>query len=333
MAKRTPTEIEKDFKRIREAAETAKSIADLERATGLSRIMINTTLEKHPIVRARIMERLQANKEKAKLKAQHSEKNDSESKKSMDIAEDNHKYVIDASITGTVNMRSILEKIQSEDASNIVLTSITIRELKKLESLRDIQGFDATYIMNRALDYPDIYKPVLIDETIGTPDDCIMKYCADNKEKLTLLTADKEMALNARMYGVEVQFMRYERTNKEKTPGRTPVRKETLIPAVIINGKLCIARFYTHKMSIRVYSEGIEYNSGIKELKVGDDVLIAKIKETYIVFAHYRMTSLDKTNNCELVFSRRIPDIYKIDSLENEKYRTFIKDFRYIHNL
>ena len=40
---------------------------------------------------------------------------------------DNHKYVIDASITGIDNLFQILE------GKKIVLTSVTIRELEKLQ--------------------------------------------------------------------------------------------------------------------------------------------------------------------------------------------------------
>ena len=44
MAKRTAKEIEADVKRLKEAAKSAKSLKDLERKTGLSYAMINTTL-------------------------------------------------------------------------------------------------------------------------------------------------------------------------------------------------------------------------------------------------------------------------------------------------
>ena len=236
------------------------------------------------------------------------------------IEEETHRYVIDASIAGTKDMRNTLDNIRLEN-SIIILTSITIRELRKLELMKDFQGLDATFIMNRAIDYPATYKSVLIDETFKTPDDCIVKYCADNNKALTLLTADKEMALNARMYGIDVQFMR-----KEK-------KKHTLFSAEIIKDKLCIANFYTSNMSIRVYSDGIEYNSGIKQLEVGDDVLLAKVKDGYIVFSHFRITSLEAENNCERIFTRKIVNTEAVDCLKKEKYRTFIKDFKYIHNL
>lgn len=62
--KRTQKEIEKDSKRIKEAAKTATTMKELENLTGLSYAMINTTLSKHPTIFKRIKEQLVVNKEK-----------------------------------------------------------------------------------------------------------------------------------------------------------------------------------------------------------------------------------------------------------------------------
>lgn len=48
--KRTQKEIEKDCKRIKEAAKVATSLKDIERATNLSYAEINTTMRKHPTI-------------------------------------------------------------------------------------------------------------------------------------------------------------------------------------------------------------------------------------------------------------------------------------------
>lgn len=65
--KRTQKEIEKDCKRIKEAAKTATSIRDIERATNLSYSEINTTMSKHPTIFKRIKNQLEANKELSKI--------------------------------------------------------------------------------------------------------------------------------------------------------------------------------------------------------------------------------------------------------------------------
>ena len=59
-----------DCKRLKEAAKKATSIKDLERETGLSYAMINTTLSKYPTIFKRIKTQLVINQEKAELELQ-----------------------------------------------------------------------------------------------------------------------------------------------------------------------------------------------------------------------------------------------------------------------
>ena len=65
--KRTQKEIEKDCKRIKEAAKVAKSLKDIERATNLSYSEINTTLKKHQTIFKRIKEQLIINKKQSEI--------------------------------------------------------------------------------------------------------------------------------------------------------------------------------------------------------------------------------------------------------------------------
>ena len=69
-----------------------------------------------------------------------------------------------------------------------------------------------------------------------------------------------------------------------------------------------------------------------KELKIGDNVFIASKKDDCITFAHYKMISVEATNNCELIFSRRIYDYSKPD-LPKIVYKNFFKDFLRRHDL
>lgn len=62
-----------DCKRLKEAAKKATSIKDLERETGLSYAMINTTLSKYPTIFKRIKTQLVINQEKAELELQKKE--------------------------------------------------------------------------------------------------------------------------------------------------------------------------------------------------------------------------------------------------------------------
>ena len=180
------------------------------------------------------------------------------------------------------------------------------------------------------------FENVLIDETLDTPDDCIIKYCADNKDRVTLLTSDKTMALKARMYAVQVQYFKQTKNSSTNTMPRinypTNSKIRTLIPASRIGNQLLISNFHTHNMSICVCSNGLEYTDGIKELKVGDDVFIATKKADYITFAHYRMVSLYAENNCELMYSKRFYDYSNFD-VPKAAYKSFLKDFKVRHDL
>lgn len=148
-----------------------------------------------------------------------------------------------------------------------------------MQKFKDIDGNDARYILALAAENSNSFENVLIDETLDTPDDCIIKYCADNKDRVTLLTSDKTMALKARMYAVQVKYFKQTKNSSTNTMPRinypTNSKIRTLIPASRIGNQLLISNFHTHNMSICVCSNGLEYTDGIKELKVGDDVFIA----------------------------------------------------------
>ena len=285
MAKRTQKEIEQDCKRIKEAAKTATSMKELEQATGLSYAMINTTLSKHPIIFKRIKEQLDinlANREKAKSEAK---KQTSPAIKGIETSHvstaDNFSgFVIDASISGVKNIKELLLKICNTN-KKIILTSITIKELENLQKSITLQGKDARYFLALAAENPKSFVSQLIDETIGIPDDCIIKYCADNKDKFILLTSDKAMALKARMYGVEVQYFKKTTkqtnskvetldTNANLLPKATPVivstnsNIRTLFPAKKIGNKLMLSDFHTDTLQQgfqHVFPGGIQRNS------------------------------------------------------------------------
>lgn len=347
--KRTQKEIEMDCKRLKEAAKTATSLKDLERETGLSYAMINTTLSKHPTIFKRIKAQLATNLENAELELQKKKEEEDKAKKEAlkktEIATEENKetsetkssigFVIDASITGIEDLRTMLSKV-CQTKAKLILTSVTIKELERMQKFKDIDGNDARYILALAAENSNSFENVLIDETLDTPDDCIIKYCADNKDRVTLLTSDKTMALKARMYAVQVQYFKQTKNSSTNTMPRinypTNSKIRTLIPASRIGNQLLISNFHTHNMSICVCSNGLEYTDGIKELKVGDDVFIATKKADYITFAHYRMVSLYAENNCELMYSKRFYDYGNFD-VPKAAYKSFLKDFKVRHDL
>lgn len=97
MARRTQKQIEQDYRKIREAAKTAESFKDLEKITGLSYSMIITTLEKHPIVFKRLKAQLNINRE-------------IDRKTEETTVENFHEFVIDASISGIKEMKSVTKR-------------------------------------------------------------------------------------------------------------------------------------------------------------------------------------------------------------------------------
>ncbi len=360
--KRTPKEIEKDFKRIREAGEIATSIRELERMTNLSYEKIKTTMSKHPIVFKKLKEQIALNKqnakderkrqkeaetlakaeEKAKLRAE--KKLNKKEKRSQSDKEEDHSltgeipkksaegFVIDASITGVKDLRNILSEIFNTK-SKIILTSITINELEKMQIMTGIKGADARYILALAAENEEIFENILIDETYDTPDDCIIQYCSENKKGIILLTSDKTMALKARMHEVQVRYLKQTNiitNNGNKKSSNSKIM--TLFSARRIGDQLLISEFQTDTKSIRVCSNGIEYEDGVRELKIGDDVYIATKKPDYITFAHYKIISLYSENNCEMIYSKRIYDYKDIDLLK-ASYKAFIKNFKVKHDL
>ena len=358
--KRSQKEIEKDCKRIQEAAKVATSLRDIERATNLSYSEINTTLKNHPTIFKRIKERLALNKmqseiekirkkeqnsltkleEKAMLKSEKKSKKVSKTETITQPTKTEYNipqklvqdYVIDASITGIKSLQDDISKIFATK-SKIILTSITLKELERMQKFNDLQGIDARYILALAAENYTNFETVLIDETFDTPDDCIVHYCVENKNHVALLTSDKTMVLKARMYGVQVYYLKQDISNNNNHVVKQSNSKiRTLFPAKRIANKLLISGFHTNTISICVYSDGVEYTDGVRELKVGDDVFIASKKSGYITFAHYKMISLYCENNCELIFSKRFYDYNDID-VPKVEYKSFLEDFKCKHNL
>lgn len=345
MERRTQKEIENDFKLIKEAANKAKTMAELSEITGLTYMKIRTCLSNHPIVEKKIKEQIKSNAVTFKAKGQNNKEREFVEPETQ--KETIFKYVIDASITGTKDIRNILEKICSIKDAKIILTSITIKELHDIEIYpklhkipRNIQSADASYIFNLAIEKSEKFEMIPIDENVGIPDDCIIKYCADNKGNLILLTADKEMCLKARMFGVQTEYLKKEISdNKETNSQVLPKEKggrykaQTLYNIEFYGKDMVIKLNQTSYKSTCVYSNGKKYTVGAIKLKKGDDVFVSTNKNEYLTFAHYRITALEKENNCELIYFTRIYNKKDTYALPNSFYKSFMNDFLNKNNL
>ena len=253
-------------------------------------------------------------------------------------------YVMDTSITATDNFAEIFESLLSK--SKIILTSTVIRELDMVQHHSDLSARNARYVLSCAAKDADSenFSCVQIPEKLELPDDNIIAYCNANKNEVILATADKVMALKARMFGIQTEYYpcrtnpdteaeddedysseateeneSYSSEVAEDSVSETPQAEEeyvdnhkinSLFGAEVKNGKLCfdLSYFNNDTRIIRVWKEGsIEFSQSVVQFDIGDDVFISKIFEDNITFAHYQI--IDNTviaNNCERKFSTRI---------------------------
>lgn len=339
--RRTQKEIENDYRICKTYVEEHPDICtikELSAAVGLSAKQVRKSLLNHPRVFNKILKGMecakaqkQAQKELEKEAQRKAEQEALAQKKAEADAQrkaekDTNKiggFVIDASITGIPGIIDTLGKICSSKRK-IILTSITIKELEKMQKFHDTDGKDARKILSMAAGDYDNFQCVLIDETVGCADDCIIRYCTANKNDVTLLTSDKTMELKARTYGVRTFFCK----QNKSFPATFGVGTHKLYVAKKICNKLLVYDFGNASKSVRVVSGGIEYNSGTVELKLGDDVFIATQKEGHVTFAHYRMTSVSAENNCSLIFSRRLYESSEINDLPEARYKSFMRAFK-----
>lgn len=326
---RTLSEIEKDYKKIRNIIETTDvaSIREISEMTGLSSMEIKTSLSKHPRVEKTLYEKLAKNKELKRKRKKEEKLEDVESKSSnTEIKEKEQEnktlnYVIDASICGTSDCQSIISNI-CKTSSKIILTSITIKELDNMQFYNNIAGTDAKLILSRAARNPNSFIGVEIDETLDEADDCIIKYCHDNKDRVLLYTADKKMAINARMHGVQTEYLLKARSDDNSIFGT-----HKLADVKKSGGKLMINCYNAITKSILAICDGIEYKDGTCELKIGDDVYVSTKKEDFVTFAHYRITSLYLNKNAIIIYHHRIYKKDDISKLPEDSYKSFVLEF------
>lgn len=328
MAKRTQEQIERDTKRIQEAAKTATSMQEIVEVTGLSLAQVKKSLSNHPRISKRIMRQMEENQAKVystvespKIQEEFPKKSEGEAYK--------HGYVIDTSMVGVDIHYELLNHI-CETSVKIILTSVVRKELNKMQFVKDEDlARRARRVLAMAATRPENFCDVRIDETLDIPDDCIVKYCVDNRHRVTLLTADKNMALDAREQRVKVEY--YKITSQEiRIPERVENALEkkgikTLNPAKKVRDRLTITEMKGKKRDIRVWSNGEEIVNGKVKLRVGDDVFIASQKRDGIAFSHYRVINLSEKCNCRDIFNTRLHSYDQIDELPDERYKEFAR--------
>lgn len=325
MEKRTKEQVSRDIKKIKKAATKACTMKQVEEITGLSYIQIKTTLKKHPQESEKIRKQLQINScnpQISEWSLEEDKKGPSASKSKKTIPN----FVIDTSVCGIEDIFDILEKI-STTSSKIVITSVVLKELDTMQKINDYEGNAAKRILALAAENINNYDIVYIDETVGIPDDCIVKYCAENKRKVTLITADKVMALKARMYGIEAKYLKHTRVFvRDYIRHEDGAQISTFVNAKIIDGSLVLIKPMSATQSIQIISNGIEYTDRIRELQVGDTVYIATQKDSYISFVHLKVIKISEERNCELIYAHKFYNAEQIETIKGS-YKSFVRAF------
>ena len=84
--------------------------------------------------------------------------------------------------------------------------------------------------------------------------DCIINYCAENNEDVILLTSDKAMALKARMYNVQVNYLKHNQANNSDFIAKQCNSKiRTLFPAKRTGNKLLISGFHEYNKYLCIF--------------------------------------------------------------------------------
>ncbi len=101
----------------------------------------------------------------------------------------------------------------------------------------------------------------------------------------------------------------------------------TMYSTKIIHKRLMISNTNTNILCIRTFSKGQVYTHETIELTIGDDVFIATKKLGYITFAHYKIISLSKKDNCILVYFKEHFFSDKHITVPKRSYKSFIEEF------
>ncbi len=199
--KRTQEQIECDYNKIITLVGEASSITELEKMTGLTRMQMIKSLEKHDISIGDFRKKLKKSTKSKKVKRIKSDEVKS-------IQKEPKKYVLDTCFVIKMGISTIESLIK--DGLIIILPTHVIRELKKnLEkndycktALSKDEKHSIIEFFNYAISHEQSIKPEDSDTFDGrNVDECIIKFCIANS--YCLLTCDKEMCLLARAKGIK----------------------------------------------------------------------------------------------------------------------------------
>lgn len=290
---RTQDQIRKDIEKIIKSSKNAKTYNELTELSGLTYSQIITTLKKFPSAKEAIDSRLSNNRIQKKYRMA---------------------YVVDASITGV--QWNIFNDIVERDCSIVLLTK-TIEELDKLQKNENKGVAQRAHALSEEALYDKEHFTIVDYETKEkkSVDNTIIEYCKKNKNRIILLTADKNMALKAKGASILVEYY-------------APSLKLPPSTTILENGEVVIDTICQGDRSIRVYSRGYVYENLSKpyHLKNGDEIYVATKVKNYINFEHYKM--LNNAGKNKLVYRKNLS--FSLAALIKlpRQYRGFIDEFK-----
>ena len=240
----------------------AKSFAEISKETKIKYNRIMYILEKHPVVKERLLQAFEENKKVSVPKVKRKI-----SKKVIEpVLPEAEKYIIiDASICGAKGALQAIHREISESNAKIILTDITVEELTKLEDGDDNTAYVARRILSNSAKHTDTYYFIKITKTSIIDDKSIVDFASTVKNAV-LFTADKGMNAIAKLEKVEVNF--FIKSNKPFY-GIIYKDEKPVLKAGLDNNNFIIIR---HKDSLLYEGEHCLYNGDeIFSLRKTDD--------------------------------------------------------------
>lgn len=320
----------KRLSKILEASETCKSFAEISRVTGFSDFIIKNVLVKFPNDEKQVREKVEENK-KAKTSKEEKPKKISKKKGEKTIK---NVIMLDTSVCRVSNIFNILEEyIQQQNMLGI--SDLTLQELAGIKKCSGTIGKNARDMINIVKSNLEFFKYFRIREKIRekeTIDQAIIEACIP-EENITLITADKEMYIQATLQGVDTKYLADEE-NKwdykfDSKPKRHCPNSKNMIKVYgtsLENGNLVYEDLEKENQFVKVFSRMGNEKQGKKiYLEKGDHIFIFTKREEYSTFVDYQV--YEKTiEQMDMRYNRRLYDCdYDIlISINIPEYKDFI---------
>lgn len=350
----------KRLEEVKLASEECSSIEELTEITDYNTNGINYMLKKFPKDAEQIKENLNRNKERKRKTESNIRKpgettlkkvtaltagivEENLAKKEEKIKEEkepnskNNTFfvMLDTSISDTEDIFHILETYAKE-GKKLALTDVVLEELANLQKSNTKQAAAAReflYIIMDNLSSFELFKVKHEMKENETVDEAVIEFCIKLKNKVLLLTSDKEMFIKAMLQKVNTRYLSKNPEEREKKIFDLRKRKNKkniveFIDILIQDGKAIYVDKNRNNQYIRVFSRNKEEKQGRAiALEKGDHIFMCTAKEEYMTFADYEI--YDTTvNTVNMKYNYRIYGCDSVISLVQPEYKKFAEHAR-----